>query len=308
MKTNTDTLIKVMTDGILLSEIQKDPFLEKYDTLIIDEVHERTLNIDFLLGYLKKLIQKRADLKLIITSATIDVDRFSKYFSDAPKVEVSGKMFPVEVKYRSIEPNLKSETSDIELILDVLDEIWQKPKGDVLIFLPGEREIRELAEIIKNRRRNFEVCLLFSRLSSSEQDKIFEPHTNRRIILSTNLAETSLTVPGVRYVIDLGLARVSRYSHRSKVQKLPVEEISRASADQRKGRCGRLEDGICFRLFSEENLSRRPKNTAPEIQRTNLASVVLKMLQIKLGESIDSLLLIRRLKDRSMLLSPFLRN
>ena len=203
---------------------------------------------------------------------------------DAPKVEVSGKMFPVEVKYRSMEPNLKSETSDNELILDVLDEIWQKPKGDVLIFLPGEREIRELAEIIKNHRKNFEVCLLFSRLSSSEQDKIFEPHTDRRIILSTNLAETSLTVPGVRYVIDLGLARVSRYSHRSKVQKLPVEEISQASADQRKGRCGRLEDGICFRLFSEENFSRRPKNTAPEIQRTNLASVVLKMLQIKLGD------------------------
>ena len=284
VKTNPDTLIKVMTDGILLSEIQKDPFLEKYDTLIIDEVHERTLNIDFLLGYLKKLIQKRADLKLIITSATIDVDRFSKYFSDAPKIEVSGKMFPVEVKYRSIEPTSKSETSDNELILDILDEIWQKPKGDVLVFLPGEREIRELSDTIKKHRKNFEVCPLFSRLSSWEQDKIFEPHNNRRVILSTNLAETSLTVPGVRYVIDLGFARVSRYSHRSKVQKLPVEEISRSSADQRKGRCGRLEDGICFRLFSEENFSRRPDNTAPEIQRTNLASVVLRMLQLKLGE------------------------
>ena len=284
VKTNPDTLIKVMTDGILLSEIQKDPFLEKYDTLIIDEVHERTLNIDFLLGYLKTLIQKRADLKLIITSATIDVDRFSKYFSDAPKVEVSGKMFPVEVEYRSMEPNLKSENSDNELILDVLDEIWQKPKGDVLVFLAGEREIRELSEIIKKHKKNFEVYPLFSRLSSSEQDKVFKPHAGRRVILSTNLAETSLTVPGVRYVIDLGLARVSRYSHRSKVQKLPVEEISQASADQRKGRCGRLEHGICFRLFSEENFSRRLKNTAPEIQRTNLASVVLKMLQIKLGD------------------------
>ncbi|MDC2964087.1 ATP-dependent RNA helicase HrpA [Gammaproteobacteria bacterium] len=284
VKTNPNTLIKVMTDGILLSEIEKDPFLEKYDTLIIDEVHERTLNIDFLLGYLKKLMKKRVDLKLIITSATIDVDRFSKYFSDAPKIEVSGRMFPVEVKYRSMESNLKSEISDNELILEVLEEIWQKPKGDVLVFLPGEREIRELSASLEKHKKKFEVCPLFSRLSSSEQDKIFEPHTGRRVILSTNLAETSLTVPGVRYVIDPGFARVSRYSHRLKVQKLHVEEISRASADQRKGRCGRLEGGVCFRLFSEENFSLRPTNTTPEIQRTNLASVVLKMLQIKLGE------------------------
>ena len=284
VKTNTDTLIKVMTDGILLSEIQKDPFLEKYDTLIIDEVHERTLNIDFLLGYLKRLIQRRQDLKLIITSATIDVDRFSEYFSGAPIIRVSGKMFPVEVKYRPVEALLKSETSENDMVLEVLDEIWQKPKGDVLVFVPGEREIKDLSDIIKKHNARFEVCSLFSRLPSAEQDKIFEPHTSRRVILSTNLAETSLTVPGVRYVIDLGLARISRYSHRSKVQKLPVEEVSRASADQRKGRCGRVADGICFRLFSEENFDLRSANTAPEIQRTNLASVVLQMLQLKLGE------------------------
>ena len=284
VKTNSDTLIKVMTDGILLSEIQQDPFLEKYDTLIIDEVHERSLNIDFLIGYLKRLIQRRKDLKLIITSATIDVDRFSNYFLGAPIIRVSGKMFPVEVKYRPAPPVIKSETNDNGLILDILDEIWQKPKGDVLVFLPGEREIKDLSDTIKKHKTGFEVCSLFSRLSSAEQDKIFQPHTRRRVILSTNLAETSLTVPGVRYVIDLGLARISRYSHRSKVQKLPVEEISRASADQRKGRCGRLADGICFRLFSEEDFILRPEHTAPEIQRTNLASVVLQMLQIKLGE------------------------
>ncbi len=288
-----NTLIKVMTDGILLAETQHDRFLSRYDTIIIDEAHERSLNIDFLLGYLKSLLPKRPDLKVIITSATIDVERFSKHFSGAPVVEVSGRTYPVEVRYR---PLVGGEESDNDLslqdgILSTLEEIEQleratgKSPGDVLIFLVGEREIRETAQIIRRAElRNTEVLPLYARLSHQEQNRIFQSHAGRRIVLSTNVAETSLTVPGIRYVIDPGEVRISRYSYRSKVQRLPIEAVSQASAWQRTGRCGRVEEGVCFRLYSEEDFSSRPEFTDPEILRTNLGNVILQMLALKLGD------------------------
>ena len=279
------TLIKVMTDGVLLAETQNDRFLERYDTLIIDEAHERSLNIDFLLGYIKRILPKRPDLKVVITSATIDVERFSRHFNGAPVVEVSGRTYPVEVHYRPINEELEEDEPDTRVILDVLDEIEGLPNGDVLVFLPGEREIRDTAKAIKRKGpKGYEVLPLYSRLGVAEQNRIFADHRGRRIVLATNVAETSLTVPGIRYVIDPGVARLSRYSLRSKVQQLPIEAISQASANQRMGRCGRTAAGVCFRLYAEDDYESRPKYTTPEIMRTNLAAVILKMLNLKLGD------------------------
>ncbi|HIB8943935.1 TPA: ATP-dependent RNA helicase HrpA [Proteus mirabilis] len=281
-----NTLVKLMTDGILLAELQQDKLLLQYDTIIIDEAHERSLNIDFILGYLKQLLPKRPDLKVIITSATIDPERFSKHFNQAPIIEVSGRTYPVEVRYRPIGGDaLDSDKDMTEGIIDAIDELSRESAGDILIFMSGEREIRDTAEALnKLQLRHTEVLPLFARLSNSEQNRIFQPHTGRRIILATNVAETSLTVPGIKYVIDTGYARISRYSYRTKVQRLPIEPISQASADQRKGRCGRVSDGICIRLYSEDDFISRAQFTDPEILRTNLASVILQMTSIGLGD------------------------
>lgn len=279
--------IKLMTDGILLAEIQSDPQLLAYDTIIIDEAHERTLNIDFLLGYLKQLLPKRPDLKVIITSATINTSRFSEFFDAAPVIEVSGRSYPVEIHYRPIVGDEDEQDRDLpQAIIDAVDEAaTSDPLGDILIFLPGEREIREATEALnQHSMKNTEVVPLLSRLSPAEQDRVFQPHQGRRIVLATNVAETSLTVPGIRFVIDSGLARISRYSSRTKVQRLPVEPISQASANQRAGRCGRVAAGICYRLYSEEEFDKRPTQTDPEIRRTNLASVILQMSSMGLGE------------------------
>ena len=295
------TLIKLMTDGILLAETQHDRFLEKYDTLIVDEAHERSLNIDFLLGYLKTLLPRRPDLKLIITSATIDLERFSKHFNDAPIIEVSGRTYPVETWYRPLAAEVDEEGESLlddltvdQGILAALDEIAAheqsvgKRPGDVLVFLPGEREIREAAEVLRKANLRFtEVLPLYARLTPAEQQKIFAPMPGRKVVLATNVAETSLTVPGIRYVIDSGTARISRYSYRAKVQRLPIEAVSQASANQRKGRCGRVEPGICIRLYSEEDFLGRPEFTDPEILRTNLAAVILQMLHLRLGSIED---------------------
>lgn len=286
-KTSPNSYIKVMTDGILLAETQGDRFLEEYDTLIIDEAHERSLNIDFLLGYLKQLLPRRPDLKVIITSATIDTERFARHFGNAPVVEVSGRTYPVEVRYRPLID--KEEGRDYDLVLGILhavDEIATMDRhGHILVFLPGEREIRETAEALrKHHPSNCEILPLYSRQSSGEQGRIFQPSRHQRIVLSTNVAETSLTVPGVRYVIDSGMARISRYSYRSKVQRLPIEPVSQASANQRKGRCGRIAPGVCIRLYSEEDFLGRTEYTEPEIQRTNLASVILQMKSLGLGD------------------------
>lgn len=275
--------IKLMTDGILLAEIQQDRFLNGYDTLIIDEAHERSLNNDFILGYLKQLLPKRPDLKVIITSATIDVERFSKHFNNAPIIEVSGRTYPVEVRYR---PLAEQEESDqIQGILDAVDELKREGRGDILIFLSGEREIRDTADALaKHQLKHTEILPLYARLSAQEQNKIFHPTGTSRIVLATNVAETSLTVPGIKYVIDPGTARISRYSYRTKVQRLPIEAISQASANQRKGRCGRVSEGICIRLYSEEDFNARPEFTDPEILRTNLASVILQMTALGLDD------------------------
>ena len=284
------TLIKLMTDGILLAEIQKDKLLLQYDTIIIDEAHERSLNIDFILGYLKQLLPKRPDLKVIITSATIDVERFSEHFNQAPIIEVSGRTYPVEVRYRppiydNEDDKEANKNSDFQPIIDAIDELSKESAGDILIFLTGEREIRDLADTLnKLELRHTDILPLFARLSASEQNRIFQPHSKRRIVLATNVAETSLTVPGIKYVIDSGLARISRYSYRTKVQRLPIEPISQASANQRKGRCGRTSDGICIRLYDEQDFLSRPEFTEPEILRTNLASVILQMTFLGLGD------------------------
>jgi ATP-dependent helicase HrpA len=296
-QSNENTLIKVMTDGILLAEIQNDPYLNKYDTLIIDEAHERSLNIDFLLGYLKQLLPRRPDLKLIITSATIDLKRFSEHFNNAPIIEVSGRTFPVEVWYRPPLESLNDDESEVEpdqysAIVDAVREIELHEKthkgergGDILIFLSGEREIRETAEVLRKEQfAHMEVIPFYARLSLAEQQKVFAPHTGRRVVLATNVAETSITVPGIRYVIDPGFARISRYSYRTKIQRLPIEPISQASANQRKGRCGRVAEGICIRLFSEDDFNNRPAFTDAEILRTNLAAVILQMLQLRMGD------------------------
>ncbi|MGV9328669.1 ATP-dependent RNA helicase HrpA [Streptosporangium sandarakinum] len=273
------TLVKVMTDGILLAELQGDRDLAQYDTLIIDEAHERSLNIDFILGYLKQLLPRRPDLKIVITSATIDPERFSRHFGDAPIVEVSGRTYPVEVRYRPVE----EDDDQIQAISDAVDELCAEGPGDILVFLSGEREIRDTADAL-SKRKDAEVLPLYARLSAAEQHRVFQRHSGRRIVLATNVAETSLTVPGIKYVVDPGFARISRYSHRTKVQRLPIEAISQASANQRKGRCGRVSEGVCIRLYSEEDFLSRPEFTDPEILRTNLASVILQMTSIGLGD------------------------
>jgi ATP-dependent helicase HrpA len=281
------TFVKLMTDGILLAEIQTDRELRAYDTIIIDEAHERSLNIDFLLGYLAQLLPRRPDLKVVITSATIDPERFSRHFGDAPIVEVSGRTYPVEVRYRPLleEDGEESDRDQITAITDAVEELMGEGKGDILVFLSGEREIRDTAEALNKKQYRFtEVLPLYARLSHAEQHRVFQQHTGRRIVLATNVAETSLTVPGIKYVIDPGTARISRYSHRTKVQRLPIEAISQASANQRKGRCGRTSDGICVRLYSEDDFNARPEFTDPEILRTNLASVILQMTAAGLGD------------------------
>ncbi|MEU3843961.1 ATP-dependent RNA helicase HrpA [Streptomyces sp. NPDC028635] len=281
------TFIKLMTDGILLAEIQTDRELRAYDTIIIDEAHERSLNIDFLLGYLAQLLPKRPDLKVVITSATIDPERFSRHFGDAPIIEVSGRTYPVEVRYRPLleEDGDDSDRDQITAITDAVEELMAEGKGDILVFLSGEREIRDTADALTKKQYRFtEILPLYARLSHAEQHRVFQPHTGRRIVLATNVAETSLTVPGIKYVIDPGFARISRYSHRTKVQRLPIEPVSQASANQRKGRCGRTSDGICIRLYSEEDFEARPEFTDAEILRTNLASVILQMTAAGLGD------------------------
>ena len=285
--TRAETRVKLMTDGILLAELQGDRSLSQYDTLIIDEAHERSLNIDFLLGYLKRLLPRRPDLKLIITSATIDTERFARHFNDAPVIEVSGRSYQVEVRYRPLEDAGGGEHDAVRGILDAVDEL--PADGDILVFLSGEREIRETAEALRKHRfaggpaAHAEILPLYSRLSAAEQNRVFQTAGRRRIVLATNVAETSLTVPGIRYVIDPGTARISRYSFRSKVQRLPIEKIARASANQRAGRCGRVAPGICIRLFAEEDFLARDEFTEPEIRRTNLAAVILQMRQLGLG-------------------------
>ena len=285
-KVSENSRVKLMTDGILLAEIQHDRYLNQYDCIIIDEAHERSLNIDFILGYLKKLLPKRPDLKVIITSATIDPERFSAHFENAPIIGVSGRTFPVEVRYRAaLDKEEETEPDPLQGIFDAVDELQEEKAGDILIFMSGEREIRDTADALKKRHlRDTEIVPLYARLSSSEQNRAFQSHTGRRIVLATNVAETSVTVPGIKYVIDPGTARISRYSYRTKVQRLPIEPISQASANQRKGRCGRLSDGICIRLYSEDDFLSRPEFTDPEIFRTNLASVILQMTAIGLGD------------------------
>ena len=278
-----NTQIKLMTDGILLAEIQTDRFLNQYSCLIIDEAHERSLNNDFILGYLKQLLPRRPDLKVIITSATIDVERFSKHFNNAPIIEVSGRTYPVEVRYRPVAE--EDDQDQLQGILNAVDELQAEGRGDILIFMNGEREIRDTAEALqKQNLKHTEILPLFARLSAQEQNKIFHPSGLNRIVLATNVAETSLTVPGIKYVIDPGTARISRYSYRTKVQRLPIEPISQASANQRKGRCGRVSEGICIRLYSEEDFNNRSEFTDPEILRTNLASVILQMTALGLDD------------------------
>jgi ATP-dependent helicase HrpA len=284
-RSHRDTRVRVMTDGLLLAEIRRDKLLRRYDTLIVDEAHERSLNIDFLLGYVNRILPRRPDLKVIITSATIDPERFSRHFGGAPVIEVSGRTHPVEVRYRPVEdPDRDQE----DAIADAVEELRREGPGDVLVFLSGEREIRDTADVLTGRLgAGVEVLPLYARLSAAEQQRVFKPHSRRRVVLATNVAETSLTVPGIHYVVDTGTARISRYSARLKVQRLPIEPISQASADQRKGRSGRTAPGICIRLYDEEDFEARPRFTEPEIQRTNLASVILQMAAIGLGKVED---------------------
>jgi ATP-dependent helicase HrpA len=292
-RVSSTSAVKLMTDGILLAEMQRDSFLNKYDTLIIDEAHERSLNIDFLLGYLRRLLPKRPDLKVIITSATIDPERFAEHFAaadgtPAPIIEVSGRTFPVEIRYRPMEFERDGKVVDqdpLDALCEACEELMLEGPGDILCFFPGERDIRDAMEAIEGRKwKGVEVTPLFGRLSNQEQHRVFQPHSGRRIVLSTNIAETSLTVPGIRYVVDTGTARISRYSTRNKVQRLPIEPVSQASANQRSGRCGRVADGIAIRLYSEEDFASRPEFTDPEILRTNLASVILQMTMMRLGD------------------------
>ncbi|MEY3762692.1 MAG: ATP-dependent helicase HrpB [Pseudomonadota bacterium] len=287
-----DASVKLMTDGILLAETQNDPLLEAYDTLIIDEAHERSLNIDFLLGYLRQILPRRPDLKVVVTSATIDADRFARHFASskgpAPVIMVSGRTFPVEMRWRPFEETREHDLNDA--IAEAVDELWiGNAAGDILVFLPGEREIREAADHLRKHlshsaiTRGAEVLPLFSRLSQADQERVFDTHSGRRIVLATNVAETSLTVPGIRYVIDVGTARVKRYSLRSKVEQLMVEPISQAAANQRAGRCGRVANGICIRLYEEKDFNGRPRFTDPEILRSSLAGVILRMKSLHLG-------------------------
>src|SRR5918998_3025119 len=291
------TLVKLMTDGILLAEMQRDRLLRRYDTLIVDEAHERSLNIDFLLGYLTNLLPRRPDLKVIVTSATIDTERFAKHF-DAPVVEVSGRTYPVEIRYRPLGDEGSSGRDapaasgrgerggdQIDGIRSAVEELRREGPGDILVFLSGEREIRDTATALNEAGLSgTEILPLYARLSAAEQQRAFRPHQGRRIVLATNVAETSITVPGVRYVVDPGTARISRYNRRTKVQRLPIEPVSQASADQRAGRCGRVGPGTCIRLYSEDDYLARPRYTDPEVLRTNLASVILQMTDIGLGD------------------------
>ena len=300
-RVSESTAVKLMTDGILLAEMQRDRFLNAYDTIIIDEAHERSLNIDFLLGYLKRLLPKRPDLKVIVTSATIDPEAFAEHFADtegnpAPIIEVSGRTYPVEIRYRPLVEQVQGkdgsvkevDTDMIDGVVDACKELMREGEGDILCFFASERDIRDCMEAIEKQHwRGVEVVPLFGRLSNAEQHRVFAPHSGRRIVLSTNIAETSLTVPGIHYVVDTGLARISRYSTRTKVQRLPIEEISQASANQRSGRSGRIADGVAIRLYSEDNFEARPEFTDPEILRTNLASVVLQMISLRLGDIND---------------------
>ena len=295
-RTSSQSYIKLMTDGILLAETQGDPWFAQYDTLIIDEAHERSLNIDFLLGYLKQLLPKRPDLKVIITSATIDAERFAQHFAvngkAAPVIEVSGRMYPVDIRYRPVQTEEAEEDDERDLydaIVDACDELNRIGPGDILVFLPGEREIRDAAEALRKHTfsrggASTEILPLFARLSAEEQSRIFKPHQGRRIVLATNVAETSLTVPGIRYVVDSGLARVKRYSYRNKVEQLQVEKIAQASANQRAGRCGRVSAGVCIRLYDEEDFGKRPAYSDPEILRSSLAGVILRMKALRLGD------------------------
>ena len=295
-KSTADSWVKLMTDGILLAESQSDPYLNAYETIIIDEAHERSLNIDFLLGYLKQLLPRRPDLKLIITSATIDAERFSQHFNGAPVIEVSGRLYPVDVRYRPVaDLEKKDDERDLyDAIVDAADELARLGPGDILVFLPGEREIREAAEALRKHAlarpglssaHAPEILPLFSRLSAGDQDRIFKPSSGqRRIVLATNVAETSLTVPGIRYVIDTGLARVKRYSYRNKVEQLQIEPISQAAARQRAGRCGRVAAGVCVRLYDEADFNARAPFTDPEILRSSLAGVILRMKSLKLTD------------------------
>ncbi|MGD9331521.1 MAG: ATP-dependent RNA helicase HrpA [Desulfobacterales bacterium] len=302
-RTNQDSFIKVMTDGILLAETQGDPALTAYDTLIVDEAHERSLNIDFILGILKKRVQRRSDLRLIITSATIDTEKFARAFDDAPVIEVSGRMYPVEVRYRPIDEN-ESEGDDasyVEAALSAVEElVCESARGDVLVFMPTEQDIRETCELLNGRGyAKTEIMPLYARLSAVDQQRVFAGTGARKIIVATNVAETSITIPGIRYVVDTGLARIPRYSPRTRTTALPVTHISRSSADQRLGRCGRVADGVCIRLYAEENYQGRPRFTPPEILRANLAEVILRMISLKLGD-IDSFPFIDRPDPRSI--------
>ncbi|MCW8997864.1 MAG: ATP-dependent RNA helicase HrpA, partial [Kangiellaceae bacterium] len=288
-KTSEQTRIKLMTDGVLLSEIESDPLLSRYEVIIIDEAHERSLNIDFLLGFVKKILEKRKDLKVIITSATIDIEKFSENFDHAPMVQIEGRSYPVEVRYRPL--NEAEEQNDDPLmngIVNAIDECMAESSGNVLIFADGEGQIKSIIKRLKNLNLSqTELLPLYARLSVAEQQRIFKESGKRKIIVSTNVAETSLTVPGILFVVDIGTARISRFSQRNKIQQLPVEKISRASAEQRKGRCGRIAPGICIRLYSEEDFNAREEFTSPEIRRTNLAAVVLKLKALRVGEVTD---------------------
>ncbi|MBK5105312.1 MAG: ATP-dependent RNA helicase HrpA, partial [Burkholderiales bacterium] len=302
-KTSPRSYVKLMTDGILLAETQSDRELRQYDAIIIDEAHERSLNIDFLLGYIRQLLPRRPDLKLVVTSATIDAERFSRHFGGAPVIEVSGRLYPVEMRYRPLavakpagagapRPGTvapRAGTNDApdlaDAIVDAVDEAARCGPGDVLVFLPGEREIREAAEALrKHHPPHTEILPLYARLSAAEQERVFKSHAGRRIVLATNVAETSLTVPGIRYVVDPGEARIKRYSYRSKVEQLQVEKISQASANQRAGRCGRVASGVCIRLYDEDGFKARPAYTEPELLRSSLAGVILRMKSLHLGE------------------------
>ena len=289
-KVGPRTAIKLMTDGILLAETQGDPELRAYDTIILDEAHERSLNIDFLLGYLKRLLPRRPDLKVVVTSATIDAERFSKHLDGAPVIEVSGRLYPVEVRYRPVGGDAEDTTRDEEeqALADAVEELFREGPGDVLVFLPGEREIRDAAAVLAKRNlKGAEVLPLYGRLSVAEQDRVFHPGGVRRVVLATNVAETSLTVPRIRYVVDAGQARIKRYSYRNKVEQLRVENISQAAAQQRAGRCGRVADGVCIRLYGEDDFKSRPAYTDPEVLRSSLAAVILRALNLNLGKVED---------------------
>jgi len=287
-RSSAQTYIKLMTDGILLAETQGDPDLAEYNAIILDEAHERSLNIDFLLGHLKGLLARRKDLKLIVTSATIDTDAFSRHFDNAPIIEVSGRVYPVEVQYQPLgeASEEQGETSFVDAAVQAAERIlYESNSGDVLIFMPGERDIREASAQLDGRfSGEAEIIPLFGRLSAGDQQRVFAPSARRKIVIATNIAETSLTIPGIRFVIDAGLARISRYNPRTRVRRLPIEPVSQSSANQRKGRAGRVQEGVCIRLYSEEDFNARTPFTQPEIQRTNLAEVILRMKAFYLGD------------------------